>query len=76
MANALSTIVDAERRAITYSMDALIPGLYVWLGSWTLRLGGSLAEYSYPGILHDWAGISLVLPRYRIYSTYQGSYDP
>ncbi len=69
-------MTDAERRAITYSMDVLIPGLYIWLGSWTLRLGGSLAENTYPGTLHHAAGLAIVLPGYRIYSTYQGSYDP
>jgi hypothetical protein len=71
-----SLVADAERRAITYSMDALIPGLYVWVGSWTLRLGGSLAEDNYVGTLQHAVGIALVLPGYRIYSTYQGSYDP
>lgn len=67
-------MTDAERRAITYSMDVLIPGLYIWLGSWTLRLGG-MAEDTYPGTLHHAAGLALVLPGYRIYRTYQGSYD-
>jgi hypothetical protein len=74
-----SVISEPERRAITYSMDALIPGLYCWVGAWTLRLGGSLAEDNYPGVLHRSVGIALVLPGYRIYSTYQtyqGNYDP
>jgi hypothetical protein len=67
---------NPERRAIAYSMDALVPGLYFWIGAWTLRLGGSLAEDNYSGVLHSSTGIALVLPGYRIYSTYQGSYDP
>ena len=59
-----------------YSMDALIPGFYLWLGAFKLRIGGSLPEATYPGTLHSFAGISLVLPGYRIYTTYHGSYDP
>ncbi|MDX2212405.1 MAG: hypothetical protein SFY66_03865, partial [Oculatellaceae cyanobacterium bins.114] len=59
-----------------YSLDALIPGLYIWFGSLKVRLGGSLAEDSYSGTIHSFAGIALVLPGYRIFSTYQDSYDP
>jgi hypothetical protein len=67
---------DAQLRAIAYSLDALIPGFYLWLGSIKIRLGGSSAEDTYPGTIHHSVGIALVLPGYRIYSTYQGSYDP
>ena len=63
-------------KAIAYSLDCLIPGLYIWLGPIRLRIGGSTPEESYPGTLHSNAGIAIVLPGYRIYSTYQGSYDP
>ena len=71
-----STVIDEPLRAIAYSMDALIPGFYLWLGSFKLRVGGSLPEATYPGTLHSFAGIALVLPGYQIYTTYQGSYDP
>ena len=71
-----SATVDEPLRAIAYSMDALIPGFYLWLGVFKLRIGGSLPEATYPGTLHSFAGISLVLPGYRIYTTYHGSYDP
>jgi hypothetical protein len=67
---------DLALKSIVYSMDALIPGLYVWWGPLRLRLGGAIAEKDYPGVLHSNIGMSLVLPGYRIYSTYQGSYDP
>lgn len=67
---------DPKLRAIAYSLDTLIPGLYLWLGVLKIRIGGSLPEESYPGKIHSSAGIALVLPGYRIYSTYQGSYDP
>lgn len=69
-------IANERLRALAYSMDALIPGLYVWLGNLRLRLGGSLPEPNYPGTIHSFAGIAVVLPGYRIYSTYHGSYDP
>ena len=57
-------------------MDALIPGLFIWFGPLKIRLGGSEAEETYSGIVHSFAGMALVLPGYRIFSTYQGSYDP
>jgi hypothetical protein len=70
------SIVDKELKAIAYSMDTLIPGFYFWFGSLKIRIGGTEAEETYPGIIHSFTGIALVLPGYRIYSTYQGSYDP
>ncbi len=67
---------DLQMRAIAYSLDTLIPGLYIWLGVLKIRIGGSLPEQNYPGTIHSPIGMALVFPRYRIYSTYQGSYDP
>ena len=67
---------DDRLKAIAYSMDVLIPGLYIWLGAIKLRVGGSAPEATYPGTVHSFAGIALVLPGYRIYTTYHGSYDP
>lgn len=72
----IEPISGDNKKAIAYSMDALVPGIYFWFGSWNLRLGGSRAEISYPGTVHSFAGLALVLPGYRIYSTYQGDYDP
>lgn len=66
---------DRELRAIAYSMDALIPGFYAWLGSLRIRIGGSEAEETYPGTIHSFAGMALVLPGYQIFSTYQGDYN-
>ncbi|YAG17845.1 hypothetical protein NSTC745_07248 [Nostoc sp. DSM 114161] len=66
-------------RAIAYSMDLLIPGLYIWLLGFSFRIGGSVPDdmpYKYPGKIHSNAGIALVLPGYRIFTTYQGTYDP
>lgn len=73
----LASVPSGERlKAIAYSMDALVPGLYIWLGPLKIRIGGSKAEENYSGTLHSFAGMALVLPDYRIYSTYQGEYDP
>ena len=70
------SIPDEELKAIAYSMDALIPGFYTWFGSLRIRIGGSEAEETYPGTIHSFAGVALVLSGYRIFSTYQGDYDP
>jgi hypothetical protein len=67
---------DLPLKAIAYSLDCLIPGFYLWLGPIKLRLGGSLPEKDYPGTIHSSAGVAVVLPGYRIFSTYQGDYDP
>jgi hypothetical protein len=70
-----SGVSDERLRAIAYSMDVLIPGLYIWLGAIKLRIGGSLPEATYPGTVHSFAGVALVLPGYRIYTNYHGSYE-
>jgi hypothetical protein len=73
------TDVNDPKRAIAYSMDLLIPGLYIWLGRYTFRLYGAEPEdtpYKYPGMLDSHYGVALVLPGYRIFTTYKGSYDP
>lgn len=37
----LDTAISEQKRSIAYSVDLLIPGLYIWLGSFTVRLFGS-----------------------------------
>lgn len=71
-----SVTTDEALRAIAYSMDALVPGIYFWCGALKIRIGGSSAEPSYPGTLHRRIGIAIVLPGYRIYTTYRDTYDP
>ena len=66
-------------RSIAYSMDLLIPGLFIWLGNFVLKIGGAKPDdkpYRYPGTIHSPAGIALVLPGYRIFTTYSDTYDP
>mgnify|MGYP001791365385 FL=1 len=65
-------------RAIAYSMDLLIPGIYIWCPWFTLKIGGSYPDdnpYRYPGMIHSSSGVGLVLPGYRIFTSYQGTYD-
>lgn len=70
-----ASILDNKLRAIAYSMDTLIPGFYAWFGLLKIRIGGSEAEETYPGTIHSFADVALVLPGYQIFSTYQGDYD-
>jgi hypothetical protein len=66
-------------RAIAYSMDTLIPGIYLWLNSFTFRIGGCIPDdqpYRYPGTLHSHFGFAIVLPGYHLFTTYKGTYDP
>ena len=65
-------------REIAYSMDLLIPGLYLWLPGIYIRIGGAVPDdqpYRYPGKIHSKIGIALVLPGYKIFTSYQGTYD-
>ena len=79
LASKASSDVDTgeqQMKAIAYSLDALIPGLYLWCGPLKMRLWGSLPEENYSGQIHSPVGMAIVLPGYRICSTYRGSYDP
>jgi hypothetical protein len=59
---------------LAYSMDALIPGLYIWLGFVFIRIGGCKAEKNYPSTIKSLTGVCLVLPGYKIYTTYKENY--
>ncbi|MHC5718564.1 MAG: hypothetical protein ACYTX0_42450 [Nostoc sp.] len=76
--NSASFKENEAMRAIAYSIDLLLPGLYIWLLGFSFRIGGSLPDdipYKYPGKIQSYTGIALVLRGYRIFTTYQGSYD-
>ena len=68
-----------KMRTIAYNMDMLFPGVYLWLGSITFKFGGyepdDLPHY-YPGKIDSRYGIAIVLPGYKILTSYKGSYDP
>lgn len=68
--------LNVPRRDIAYSMDCLVPGLYFWFGRRSICIGGCEAETGYPGTVHSFAGLALVLPNYQIWTTYRGDYDP
>ncbi|MUH00484.1 hypothetical protein F7734_52745 [Scytonema sp. UIC 10036] len=70
---------NEQMRAISYSMDLLIPGSYIWFPGFSIRIGGSIPDdlpYKYPRKIHSPIGIALVLPGYKIFTAYQGTYDP
>lgn len=74
-----SSSAAEKMRAVAYSMDILAPGFYFWVGDIVLRIGGYKPDdepYRYPGTLHSFAGIAVVLPGERILTTYNGTYDP
>ncbi len=69
---------NEKLRTIAYSMDLLIPGIYIWCPWFALIIGGSTPDdnpYKYPGMIHSSTGFGLVLPGYKIFTSYQGSYD-
>lgn len=68
--------LSRSRRDLAYGMDCLVPGFYLWFGRLSICLGGCEAEEDYPGTVHGGAGMALVLPHYRIWTTYRGDYDP
>ncbi|MTJ50639.1 hypothetical protein [Dolichospermum sp. UHCC 0259] len=79
--SSIEIVSDREEnmRAIAYSMDLLIPGIYLWFFGFAIRIGGETPDdnpYKYPGKINSPFGIALVLPGYKIYTTYQGIYDP
>jgi hypothetical protein len=76
---AVTTAYEERLRAIAYSMDTLIPGVYFWWKPVAMRLGGCEPEdqpYRYPGKIHSDFGFAIVLAGYRIFTTYKGTYDP
>jgi hypothetical protein len=74
------TVTRAEKmRTIAYNMDLLLPGVYLWLGSVVLKLGGREPDdvpHRYPGTVNSRYGIAIVVPGAGILTSYKGSYDP
>jgi len=60
---------------IVWSIDASLVGLYIWMPFFCLRIGGSEAEDSYSGAIAARYGMAIVLPGYKVFSTYRGSFD-
>lgn len=56
-----------KRREIAYNIDILMPGLYLWIGKFTIRIGGQElidSPYVYPGKLDSYSGLSIIFPGY------------
>ena len=69
---------NEKLRAIAYSMDLLIPGVYIWCPWFTLKIGGGSPDdspYRYPGMNHSSTGVADELPGYKIFNSNQGTYD-
>ena len=65
-------------RWISYSMDLLIPGFYLWCPYFLIQIGGGIPDdnpYKYPGMINSKIGVAIVLTNYKIFTTYSGSYD-
>lgn len=68
-----------SKRSITYSLDACYTGFYLWLGNFTLRLGGidvneSGSPYFYPYLVPTFAGFGFALPNYFSWHTPFGKF--
>lgn len=63
------------KRDIAYSIDACVPGVYVWAFDKAWRIGGSEAESGYSGQLKSNVGAAIVLPNYVVLSTDNSSLD-
>lgn len=70
------SVLDRELNAIPYTMDALIPGFSPWFGPLQVGICGREAKKTHPSMRPGYTARALVLPTQRIFSTYQGDYDP
>lgn len=64
---------------IAFSLDLLLPGVYLWTPWFSFCFGGEPPDdepYRYPGENHSSWGAAAVLPGYRVLTTYQGTFDP
>lgn len=66
---------SGHHRDIAHSVDLAYIGLYLWIGAFSIRLGGYPAEDSYPNCRLGYAGFALVLPNYIVFTTHKGSFD-
>ncbi|WP_019499182.1 hypothetical protein [Pseudanabaena sp. PCC 6802] len=61
-----------DRKAIAYSLDACYPGFFIWIGDFSLRMGGEEPgdqPYPYPYTLPTSIGIGFVLPNLFVWHT-------
>lgn len=58
-----------NRIDLAYCIDALIPGVYIWIEKFSIRLWGCISDDSYSFYLKTFCGIAIVLPGFHIIST-------
>jgi hypothetical protein len=58
-------------RNLTYSLDTLVPGFYLWWGQLTWQVGGTEADDDpyYPFVVPTFLGFGIVLPNYWSWHT-------
>lgn len=70
--------LDAKR-SLTFSLDTLTVGFYLWIGDFCLRIGGVNIkdfgeDFSYPYLVPTFIGFGIVLPNYIHWHTPFGEY--
>lgn len=61
--------MNKQLHDITYSQDALVPGIYIWFDGVALRLGGTNAPPSYHFIPCSNRGLTIVVSPSLVFST-------
>lgn len=65
-----------DKRTITYCIDLLIPGIYLWLGNKGIKLGGTEVDATYPNFsIKTVIGFAIVLPNLKSFITPTGLLD-
>jgi hypothetical protein len=54
-----------NRKDLAYATDAMIPGVYLWLGGVCLMLGGCKSDDRYPFQMVSQFGGAIVLPSFK-----------
>jgi hypothetical protein len=62
-------------RNIAYCIDTLVPGIYLWWGNYCYKSSNINAESTYPGVIKDNKGFAIILPNYKIWTSYKKSLD-
>jgi hypothetical protein len=58
-----------RRREIAYNIDLLYSGFYLWVGKFTIRLGGCQLidkPYKYPGHLDRYCGLAIIIKGFSL----------
>ncbi len=58
-----------SKRDLAWCLDALIPGVYLWIGDRVWAIGGSEAESSYPFTIKNGIGFAVILPNLEQFAT-------